>query len=140
MSDLYSLINFSGVPVSEKIEKAIDKTYEEIGVLTSDRTCMVYCGFLLENLKKEHAISRLVDTNDLGCRFQHQFILVNNGDGHYLVDLTFEQFKDDSFSDLLDRGYMDISDKDFHRYLESVTGEACLKSVRDAFDGEVKIR
>ena len=46
--------------------------------------CMVYSGYLLDNLRREHAICRLVDTNDLGLDYQHQFILVNNGEEYYL--------------------------------------------------------
>ena len=102
--------------------------------------CMVYSGYLLDNLRREHAICRLVDTNDLGLNYQHHFILVNNGDSHYLVDLTYNQFGDKGWDKLLSDGYDIVDDEKFSRYLKVVTRQESNSSVRDAFDLEVKIK
>ena len=140
MLNVYDLLNLDGKTVEDKIRKSIDKTKEELSDLDTERMCMVYSGYLLDNLRREHAICRLVDTNDLGLDYQHHFILVNNGDSHYLVDLTYDQFGDDSFPKLLESGYEEFSDDKFRSYLKVVTGSNCTKTIRDAFDGEVKIK
>lgn len=138
--NIYDLINIGGEDVSTKIDKAIKKTKEELSDLDTERMCMIYSGYLYDNLRREHTICRLVDTTDLGLSYQHQFILVNNGDSHYLVDLTYDQFGDDSFPKLLESGYEEFSDDKFRSYLKVVTGSNCTKTIRDAFDGEVKIK
>ena len=140
MLNVYDLLNLDGKTVEDKIKKSIDKTKEELSDLDTERMCMVYSGYLLDNLRREHAICRLVDTNDLGLNYQHHFILVNNGDGHYLVDLTYDQFGDKSWDKLLSDGYDLVDDEKFSRYLKVVTRQESNSSVRDAFDLEVKIK
>ena len=140
MLNVYDLLNLDGKDVEDKIRKSIDKTKEELSDLDTERMCMVYSGYLLDNLRREHAICRLVDTNDLGLNYQHHFILVNNGDSHYLVDLTYDQFGDKSLDKLLSDGYDVIDDEKFSRYLKVVTKQESNSSVRDAFDLEVKIK
>ena len=140
MLDVYNLINLDNVAVSEKIEKAISKTREELKDLDTERMCMVYSGYLYDNLRREHTICRLVDTNDLGLDYQHHFILVNNGESHYLVDLTYNQFGDSSWDKLLSSGYDVIDDEKFSKYLKVVTRCDSSKTVREAFDGRIKMR
>ena len=140
MLNVFDLLNLDGKTVDEKIKRSIAKTKEELSNLDTERMCMVYSGYLLDNLRREHAICRLVDTNDLGLDYQHQFILVNNGESHYLVDLTFDQFGDDSWDKLLEDGYDQVDDEKFSKYLKVVTKQDSSKSVRDAFDLEVKIK
>lgn len=71
MLNVYDLLNLDGKTVEDKIKKSIDKTKEELSDLDTERMCMVYSGYLLDNLRREHAICRLVDTNDLGFNYQH---------------------------------------------------------------------
>lgn len=140
MLNVYDILNLDGKTVEEKITRSIAKTKEELSLLDTERMCMIYSGYLLDNLRREHAICRLVDTNDLGLDYQHQFILVNNGDSHYLVDLTYDQFGDDSWDKLLEDGFDLVDDEKFSRYLKVVTKQDSSKNVRDAFDLEVKIK
>lgn len=140
MLNVYDLLNLDGKTVEEKIIKSISKTKEELADLGPERMCMIYSGYLLDNLRKEHAICRLVDTNDLGLDYQHQFILVNNGDGYYLVDLTYSQFGDNSWNALLSDGYDIVDDEKFSKYLRVVTKQDSSSTVRDAFDLEVKMK
>lgn len=140
MLNVFDILNLDGKTVEEKIKKSISKTKEELSGLSVERMCMIYSGYLLDNLRREHAICRLVDTTDLGLDYQHHFILVNNGEEYYLVDLTYSQFGDDSLDKLLSDGYDLVDDAKFSKYLRVVSKQDSSKSVRDAFDLKVKIK
>ena len=52
MLNVYDLLNLDGKTVEDKIKKSIDKTKEELSDLDTERMCMVYSGYLLDNLRR----------------------------------------------------------------------------------------
>lgn len=97
----------------DKIKDAINETKEELGDLTTDRTCMIYSSYLYNNLKKKMLSASIMDTKeDFNMDYRHRFVTVKDKDGTYLIDLTFSQFGDDPILiDLVKNGY-DIMTKE----------------------------
>lgn len=57
---------------------------------------------------------------DLGLNFEHYFVLVNGEGIFYLVDLTYEQFSNPNFNNLLIDGYMKLDNNLLNEYLSII--------------------
>lgn len=88
--------------------------------LTKERMCAVYSGYLFEEMKKRHLNVRIINTLDLALNFKHYFILVNGEGTFYLVDLTYEQFSNSNFNNLLIDGYMKLDNNILNEYLSII--------------------
>jgi hypothetical protein len=118
---LEDLINIKKVNVEKEIQDAIEDTKDELNNLTTDTTCMIYSDYLSRNLTKRHVVNRVVSTKDYNYPYKHTFTMVpETEDKEYLIDLTYPQFQDDMFEDLLQKGYMKVSRDLFTEYLEVV--------------------
>ena len=90
---------------------------------------MIYSSLLFDTLRENHIPVRLINTNDLGYKYTHYFVIVpSNKEGYMLSDLTFSQFLSlgnfsDEFSDLLIAGYQKMDNLDLDKYLKTVTRE-----------------
>ena len=107
--NINDLLNLNGGNVLEKVVDSIDEVRDEIGDLTTDLTCKIYSDYLKRSLTNKHIINRVINTNDLGLSYEHLFNIVVDGiDNYYLIDLTYKQFKNSEFVDLLFQGYMKV--------------------------------
>lgn len=142
MKDLYDLVNLSNIPLEKRIQLSISETKKELSDLTTERTCKLYSRYLFSNLTKNHIVSKIVSTNDLGAEYDHFFNLVPiNTLEYYLIDLTYPQFQNDKvFKELYEKGYEKVTDLNFYLYYAIVTGEQSRVSIQDAFMKSSKTR
>ncbi len=137
--NISDLLNLDGSNVEDKIVDAIDDVRVELKDLTTDMTCKIYSDYIKKSLTKKHVISRVVNTSDLDLPYEHQFNVVLDGiDNYYLIDLTYSQFKNSEFIDLLFQGFMKIKNKDFSRYLEIVGNGKSDVKLEDLFEVNYK--
>ena len=110
----------------ELLKQAIEKVKQELKDLTPERTCKIYNNYLYQEIIKRHINAKLINTLDLNCTYEHQFVLLSiykNGEStFFLADLTFSQFVKEAniFSDLLTNGYQKVDDFMFNQYLSIV--------------------
>ncbi len=137
--NISDLLNLDGSNVEDKIVDTIDDVRVELKDLTTDLTCKIYSDYIKNSLTKKHVISRVVNTSDLDLPYEHQFNVVLDGiDNYYLIDLTYSQFKNSEFIDLLFQGFMKIKNKDFSRYLEIVGNGKSDVKLEDLFEVNYK--
>ncbi len=137
--NISDLLNLDGSNVEDKIVDTIDDVRVELKDLTTDMTCKIYSDYIKKSLTKKHVISRVVNTSDLDLPYEHQFNVVLDGiDNYYLIDLTYSQFKNSEFIDLLFQGFMKIKNKDFSRYLEIVGNGKSDVKLEDLFEVNYK--
>ena len=110
MKDLYDLVNLSNIPLEKRIQLSIYETKKELQELTTERTCKLYSRYLFSNLTKNHIVSKIISTKDLGAEYDHFFNLVPiNTLEYYLIDLTYPQFQNNKvFKELYEKGYEKI--------------------------------
>lgn len=142
--DVYDLArNVRGINIENEIKDTIKSVREEYSNLITEQTCMIYSGLLCEALKDRHVSVRIVNTGDLDFRYEHMFLIANSGYlKYYLIDLTYSQFKDDSFKELLENGYQEIDNSNINKYLNIVTlneKESSFK-IDDLYYGEINKR
>jgi len=95
--------------------------------------CKVYSSLLLDELRKNHIPTRLINTLDLDLDYEHYFLMVpDNDNGYYLADLTFSQFQKESeeFKKLREKGYQLIEDKELNDYLSIVGNDKLYGAYR----------
>ena len=133
MIDINDYLNLNSQ--EERIEKAILNTKKELNGLTEDTMCMVYSSYLYENLKKEHVISHIIDTNDLNIEYKHRFILIpKDTNQYYLADLTYSQFKEDKYlKKLLEKGYELMDNEKWKIYLKIISNNEINVDIDNAF-------
>ncbi len=137
--NISDLLNLDGSNVEDKIVDTIDDVRVELKDLTTDMTCKIYSDYIKKSLTKKHVISRVVNTSDLDLPYEHQFNVALDGiDNYYLIDLTYSQFKNSEFIDLLFQGFMKIKNKDFSRYLEIVGNGKSDVKLEDLFEVNYK--
>ena len=121
--DLDSLMrNIRQVNVEEEIKKAVSRVKCEYANLITEQTCKIYSSLLYEELNSNHIPTRIISTGDLGLTYDHMFLLVNSSDiKYYLIDLTYDQFKNNEFNKLIENGYQEISNQDINKYLKIVS-------------------
>lgn len=118
---LEDLINIKKLNIEEQIQEAIQDTRDELDGLTKETTCMIYSDYLSRNLTKRHVVNRVVSTKDYKYPYEHRFnIAPKDEDNMYLMDLTYSQFEDSEFPELLEEGYMIVDQDDYKAYLEVV--------------------
>lgn len=113
-------LNILGLDKESIIVDVINQTKEQLKGLTTDRTCMIYSSYISNNLRSNNIVHRNIDTEKLGYNYSHHFSLVPNEDNYYLIDLTYSQFNNFEFIDLIIDGYMNIGKDELKRYLEIV--------------------
>lgn len=133
--------NIRKIDVANEIEKAIEKVKEEYKGLITVQTCKIYSSLLYEVLNSKHVPVRLVSTGDLGLTYDHMFLLANDSNiRYYLIDLTYGQFNNNEFNDLLRKGYQEISDKDINKYLEIVSEDKTDMKLDNLYYGDLEKR
>ena len=97
--------NILNVNKEEAIQEVVNKTKSELEGLTTERTCKVYSDYISRNLHSKNIL--------------HRNIVLNEED-YYLIDLTYSQFNNFDFVDLLLDGYMIISKNELKEYMNIV--------------------
>ena len=123
--NLYNKItNIREIDKTKVIKDLIKEVKQEYQKLTTKRTCVIYSSLVYILLNQRHITTRIINTKDLGFNFEHQFCLVPYPNKkYYLIDLTYNQFNNTSFNELLQNGYIIINDLDFNKYLNIITNE-----------------
>ena len=122
--ELYNVLkNIYGKNNEEELKEAILTVRNSLNGLTEERMCKVYSSLLLNELNNRHVPARLINTLDLGLKYEHIFVLVpSNEIGYFLADLTFSQFnqKPEQLSQLLNNGYQLMEDINLNYYLNVI--------------------
>ena len=113
-------LNILDVDKEDIISDVIKNTKNQLEGLTTERTCKVYSNYISYNLHSKNVLHRNIDTEELGYKYSHKFCLIPKEEDYYLIDLTYSQFNNFEFIDLLIDGYMIISKEELARYLEIV--------------------
>ena len=138
--------NIGKIDQNKAISDSIKNVNDELNGLTKDRMCKVYSSYVYNELKKNHILARLINTNDLGFDYEHQFILVPINKltkDYYLIDLTYSQFvkniEDEKvFTELLNRGYQKINNELWIQYLKNILRNNNVNSsIDEAFNKEI---
>lgn len=142
MDSIYDILNISNDSLESKIELAIKETKEYLNNITYERMCKVYSQYVFNYLRKNHVVSRIINTKDIGASYEHHFVLIPiDGKEYYLVDLTYKQFNNkDYYKELYDKGYEKISSLDFAMYYSIVTNDTTNKSLSDVFSKNIMRR
>ena len=132
MDNLYDLLNIGGNK-EEKIKSCIDKARLELRNIIEKQRCKIYSAYLSEELNKNHIVNKIIRTEDFST-YDHHFILIpKDGDNYYLVDLTYSQFNNEHFNELLENGYMVVNKVELLIYLSIVTGMVIDKEIDDIY-------
>ena len=139
--NINEMLNIDGKKVEDKIEDAIDETRRELDGLMTDLTCKIYSQYMKKNLNKQHAIHKVVNTLEFGFPYEHHFnVVMENDKNFYVVDLTYNQFQNPEFLDLIFKGYEKLSDEEFAQYLRIVGKDKKDISFSSLFDQSIKRR
>ena len=128
-----NILNIKNQNIEEVIKEAIKEVKEKLQGLDYNQTCLIYSSALFEILKREHILVHIINTLDLGYSFEHQFLLVYDGNKYYLIDLTYRQFNDDYLNDLNNNGYIETDNNTFNYYLKIVTNNNLAIDLSEAF-------
>ena len=128
-----NILNIKNQNIEEIIQESIKEVKENLQGLDYNQTCLIYSSALFEILKRKHILVHIINTLDLGYFFEHQFLLVYDGNNYYLIDLTYRQFNDNSLSDLNKNGYIKIDNNIFKYYLKVVTNNDFVINLNEAF-------
>lgn len=132
MNNLYDILNLTGNK-EDKIKSCIKKVKLELSDLVEEQTCKIYSSYVSDELYKNHVINRIIRTGDLSS-YDHHFVLVpKDGDNYFLIDLTYSQFKNDTFKNLLNDGYIVIKKDELNNYLRIVTSKSLNKEIDDIY-------
>ena len=128
-----NILNIKNQNIEEIIQESIKEVKENLQGLDYNQTCLIYSSALFEILKRKHILVHIINTLDLGYSFEHQFLLVYDGNNYYLIDLTYRQFNDNSLSDLNKNSYIKIDNNIFKYYLKVVTNNDLVINLNEAF-------
>ena len=128
-----NILNIKNQDIEVVIRDSIKEVKEKLKGLDYNQTCLIYSSALFEILKIKNILVHIINTLDLGYSFEHQFLLVYDGNKYYLIDLTYKQFNDNSLSDLNENGYIEIDDNIFKFYLKVVTNNDLSIDLSEAF-------
>lgn len=142
MKDLYEYVNISNIPLEKRLELSIKETKTLLKGVDPVGACATYSRHLFYYLSQNHIVSKIINTKDLGASYEHFLVLIPINDfEYYLVDLTYQQFKNDElFKILLEKGYEKVTDLNFYLYYSIVTGEQLDSSLKDIFLNKGKTR
>ena len=115
--------NIRNIDYLTMIPNIIEQTKDDYKGLTTEQTCIIYSNILSEKLSNNHIPHKIIDTEDLGSTYKHEFVLIPYNESYILCDLTYTQFYDvrPEFMDLLNKGYQVINDGLLNDYLVMVT-------------------
>lgn len=128
-----NILNIRNQDIEVVIRDSIKEVKEKLRGLDYNQTCLIYSSALFEILKRKNILVHIINTLDLGYSFEHQFLLVYDGNKYFLIDLTYKQFNDNSLSDLNENGYIEIDDNIFKFYLKVVTNNDLTMDLSEAF-------
>lgn len=128
-----NILNIKNQDIEVVIRDSIKEVREKLRGLDYNQTCLIYSSALFEILKRKNILVHIINTLDLGYSFEHQFLLVYDGNKYFLIDLTYKQFNDNSLSDLNENGYIEIDDNIFKFYLKVVTNNDLTMDLSEAF-------
>lgn len=128
-----NILNIRNQDIEVVIRDSIKEVKEKLRGLDYNQTCLIYSSALFEILKRKNILVHIINTLDLGYSFEHQFLLVYDGNKYFLIDLTYKQFNDNSLSDLNENGYIEIDDNTFKFYLKVVTNNDLTMDLSEAF-------
>lgn len=127
--------NIMKVNQNKVISDSIKNVNDELNGLTKDRMCKVYSSYVYNELKKNHILARLINTN---------LVPINKlTKDYYLIDLTYSQFvkniEDEKvFTELLNKGYQKINNELWIQYLRNILRNNNVKSsIDEAFNKEI---
>ena len=132
-------MNYTNILNLDKEEIIIDViklVKKELSELTTDRTCKIYSNYVSLYLRANYILHRNIDTGEYGYDYSHKFCLVPKDEDYYLIDLTFSQFNNLEFLDLLIDGYTIVNKEELHRYLEIVGKSKDIIKVDTFFFGK----
>ena len=135
---MVDILNILGTDIETSIIDSIADTKSELVGLDTLGTCRIYSDYVSNNLNKRRVLNKTIDTGDFDYPYEHRFVLVPDKKSYYLIDMTYDQFHNDEFSDLLDKGYLLVDDELFNRYLEIVGQEKRNTSIDSMFTERVK--
>ena len=142
MKDLYEYMNIGSIPIEKRLQLSIAETKKALDGIDPKGACALYSRHLFSYLSKNHIVSKIVNTKDLGAEYEHFFVIIPiNTMEYYLVDLTYQQFKNDKvFKELYEKGYEKVTDLNFYLYYAIVTGEQSKISIKDVFLQKGRLR
>lgn len=118
------ILNINSVNKEDVIKECIKITNDKLNGLTKERMCKVYSNYIYNELKNKNVLSKIINTKDLGYKYEHEFVIVPinyNDKTNYLIDLTYSQFlnNNEAFNDLLNNGYQFVNEEDLKNYLKT---------------------
>lgn len=128
-----NILNIRNQDIEEVIRDSIKEVKEKLKGLDYNQTCLIYSSALFEILKRKNILVHIINTLDLGYSFEHQFLLVYDGNKYFLIDLTYRQFNDDYLNDLNNFGYIKVDNQIFKFYLKVVTNNDLSIDLSEAF-------
>ena len=138
MKNVYDYINILGNK-EEKIKSSINMVRDTLSKIDESGNCYSFSNHIYNELISNHVVCKVINTKDLGFDYMHYFVLVPDKESeYYLIDLTYSQFNNDNFKDLLTNGYMKVNYYEFILYLSIVGGKAMDVDIDDAYFNSVK--
>ena len=122
MIDKSYILNITNLNVEKEIQNTIKKVIKELDGLDVIGTCQIYSSYIQRDLQHKHIVSKLLNTKELGCDYEHYFIVAKDGVNDYLIDLTYSQFGWNEPDGLVQGGYMKITESELHNYLGRISG------------------
>ena len=119
--EISKMLNITNISVEEKIKESIQNVKSELSGLEIDRTCKIYSSYMLNELKNNHVLAFLINTNDIGLDYEHYFILAKDNESDFIIDLTYAQFGYNEPESLLEDGYMKANKEELRYYLKKLS-------------------
>lgn len=85
--------------------------------------CKVAANLIYNDLLDEHIIARIVNTNELGSGYEHEFVIVKDKNDYFLIDITYNQFLNKGTilnQQLLVQNYIKVDNLILLNYLNSI--------------------
>ena len=138
MNNLYDILNIGGNK-EDIIKSCINTARYDLRNVVEKQRCKIYSSYLSDLLSQKHIINKVIRTGDFSS-YDHHFVMVpKDSDNYYLIDLTYSQFNNDYFIELLEDGYTIINNATLLIYLSIVTGEVLDKDIDEFYFGGKKL-
>ena len=119
--EISKMLNINNINVEEKIKESISNVKSVLNGLDTERTCQIYSSYLFNELQKNHILSFLINTKDIGLDYEHYFIIAKDGVSNFVIDLTYDQFGYTDPESLLNDGYMKVTEEELRYYLRKLS-------------------
>lgn len=133
-----NLLNIKGIDIEMVIQESISETKEKLQGLDYFQTCKIYSSVLFDILKYKNVLVHIINTKDFGPFYEHQFLLVYDGNNYFLIDLNYAQFQDEHLNNLSEKGYTVISQSSFDYYLKVITKSDLHLNLDNVFISRIK--